>query len=114
MTYIERLNEQTVRRFINKLLTNEFMLFYHTDKFLHSFNSFFKVNNQDGKIVVECNHNVGLCCYNIYYLDDYTCTSLYPTCKKSYTNEWREFLSRQFRDEYKNDLKKHLENEQTK
>lgn len=115
MLYItcKHLREKDIFKFISDVLVNENKLLNNKSN-IKDFTPYLKIISRDTeKIVVACNKNFGLCCYNVFTFDDFYFTSLYPTCKDSYTQEWRNFLNDLYPD-YKKDLKYFLEHQDQK
>lgn len=113
MKYVNNLTNEDIFLFISSVLSNETGLFRGKEPKYKSYNEYLSIYSSDeNSISISSNYNCGMSFYNIFTIDDYSFTSIYPTIQKEYTTAWRNFLSRRF-TEYKNDLKAYLHNKIT-
>lgn len=113
MKYINNkaLSNEDILEFVgNVLLQEQYLLKAKPVSFDTILKSIKIVSRDNNLIIVHSNYNNGLCCYNIFNIDDFHFTSLYPTYGKSYVTQWYSFLEKKF-PTYKNDLAKFLGSE---
>lgn len=108
MKYANRLTDEEILTFVNNVLCNEVAYFYGKKVEFKSYRAYLSIASRDEDcIVINSNYNLGLCCYNIFTIDDKSFTSLYPTCipNEKYTKVLQSILANKY-PEYKNDMEK--------